>query len=357
MNSFPIIKNLYWCLLLVLHSAAICSSDHRIGQYELIETIVNPCNSYTLINSVDFHPKENIFCVTFTQCNRIDIYKINEQENVILLQTISNPLARLNAPQHAVFSHDGKYIVAMNWVKQELSLYQLENEEYSLTPTSIIRSLKVLKNHKPHGITVSPCGRFLVIAFGASNLYPRAIALYDIGHHFVNLTLVKILQENELPSGIPKGVTFTKDGKCLVVSFADPDSLAIYDIAKNKMKVSLKLKQIVTGNATDISRPEDIKISSDGNFCAISNSDKKSVSFFPFDSIENRILNNKPSLILKDEKANFAFPHGLAFSPDGSYFVVTQFGEIEALDNGDVKWSSQAPPDKAKIHIFKIKRP
>jgi DNA-binding beta-propeller fold protein YncE len=309
-----------------------------------VASAANPTNCYSLINSVDFHPTRNLFCITCTHGNEIILYEIDEEGSPRIVQRINNPSAQLSEPQHAVFSPDGEKIVVVNWTNQTLAIYPCEeNGFYRTAPIAVIPHPARLPHHKPHGMAFSPSGHFLAIAYGAANYHGRAIAL------FKECELVSVLEE-ELP-GIPKGITFSPDGASLLVTFADQNSLVIFDLVDGT--ICPIPKQIIQGPETLISRPEDVKISPDGALCAVSNSDQHTISFYSFDKVLNRVAQTTPCFILQNPEAGFCFPHGIAFSPDGSFLLITEFGPIRTTNEGDITWDPSMKPDLAKISIYR----
>lgn len=315
--------------------------------------VTNPCPHYSLINSVDCHPKKNLFCVTYTQGNRVVIYKNSTFGVATIVQTLSNPLARLSDPQHAVFSPNGKKLVVANWTNETVTIYETRRDGlFCEIPASIIPSPDELKGYKPHGITISPCGTFLAIAYGVTHDFGRAIAIFRMNKQGGRCKLIHALKgKNALP-GIPKGITFSPDGSCLLVTFSDLNSLMIFGFDRKNQMILPTPRQTLQGFETQISRPEDIKISPDGRYCATSNSDKHTVTFYPFDTTSNRITQSTPSYILQNPEATLCFPHGIAFSPDGRFLFITNFGPIGTTNDGGIFWSSTMQPDASKVNIY-----
>lgn len=305
-------------------------------------------HQYSLINSVDFQRQKNLFCATYTHNNKICFYEIDQNYQPHFIQSLHNPLARLSEPQHAVFSPDGEKVVVANWTNQTLTVYKRkENGLYNEIPIAIISSPSALARCKPHGITFSPCGNYLAIAYGASSKYERAIALFKArGDGF---ECVSLLKNNALP-GTPKGIEFSPDGTSLLVTFCEVNSLVIFNI--EGQTINPIPKQIIQSD--DISRPEDIKITPNGRYCAISNSDLNTISFYGFDSKSNSIPQNSPFYVLQNPDAQLHFPHGIAFSPDGSCLLATQFGAVNIDKKGDIIWNYRTLSSEAKINLYQI---
>lgn len=320
-----------------------------------IAIIENPGPDYSLINSVDHHPSKKIFCVTYTHNDKIGIYS-NEEGNIQLLQMLNNPSAALSTPQHAAFSPNGDKIIVANWINQTINFYQADNSgNFSPSPISIIQHpLELSILHKPHGVACSPCDKFLAIAYGASSLHARAVALFEMDLDGNQCHLLSLLNSPQDLPGIPKGITFSPDGTCLLVTFADVNSLLIYEIDREHKRILSAPKQIIQGEVTAIFRPEDVKISPNGKWCAISNSNMHTVTFYDYDSKKNCIVNDAPIFILQNPDSQLCFPHGIAFSPDGAFIFITEFGPIITTDEGRILWHSDMQAEKSNTKIYRI---
>ena len=315
----------------------------------LVHTLTYPAPSYSLINSVDFHPKENLFCVTHAQGNRVVLYRLNAMGIPALEQVLSNPAALLSEPQHAAFSADGTKIAVANWTNQTITIYQKGEVGFQPSPIACIPPPPSLTSKKPHGIAFSPCGNFLAVAYGAAPCYGRAIALFRVLKEGTSYELASLLEGESMLPGIPKGIAFSPDSTCLLVTFADTNQLCIFSVTSTAT-IALPPKQIVQGSESLISRPEDVKISPDGHTCAITNSDQNSVALFSFDPHTNQITLPHPISTLK---ASFCFPHGIAFSPDGKFLLITEFGSVQVSPEGNINWPGSLPATEAKVHICK----
>jgi WD40 repeat protein len=315
-----------------------------------VAIIPNKDTQYSLINSVDFHPKENIFCAAYTHNNKVCLYKIASNGKPYLTQTLCNPLAQLKQPQHAAFSPDGKKIVAANWTDLSLSIFsKMTNGLFSETPAATIYFPKALHRSKPHGIAFSPCGNYLAVACGAASGFETGIALFKSQGN--DLECISVLTHAYFMA-TPKGICFSPDGTHLLVSFCDPSFLSIYSI-ENEMLNPIP-RQIIEGINTGLSRPEDVKISPDGTYCAVTNSDKNTITFYGFNKKSNSITDAAPIWTLRNPHARLAFPHGLAFSHDGTYLAITQFGKVWITPEGNILWNKTLPPQAGTINLYRM---
>jgi DNA-binding beta-propeller fold protein YncE len=274
---------------------------------------------------------------------------INASGQPQLIQSLTNPESLLSEPQHAVFSPDGEKIVVANWTNQTLTIYKCEESGLlGKKPLAVIPAKGMLAHHKPHGMAFSPCGNLLAIAYGAESYYRRAIALFCMTR--MGCELASVVETAK----IPKGITFSPDGSCLLVTFSDANSLAIFNLDRQNQTILPIPRQIIQGAQSKISRPEDVKISPDGSYCAVTNSDQNTVTFYPFDQNSNWITQNTPSCVLQNPTSQLCFPHGIAFSPDGCFLAITQFGQISATSAGHIVWKKEMGPDQAKVHLYQI---
>lgn len=322
-----------------------------------IHVLMNTDSDPSLVNSVDFHPKDNLFCVTFTQNNSVVIYRLGKADRVSIFQVLKGDSSQLSEPQYALFSQDGRSLVVVNWYNQTFNVYLADSKGfYQEAPIAIIPFQLPTDNFRPHGMAFSPDGNYLAVAYGAAKQYSRAIAFYqvhDLGTAHVSFKLLSLLQGNEIEIGVPKGIAFSPDGSCLLVTFSETNSVIVYTIDFLNEKMTFTPRQILRGSASRLARPEDIKFTTEGNDFAVSNSNKDTITFYSFDKESNHILNYSPSYIIKNPDAQLCFPHGLAFSSDGKYLSVTQFGPV--LFDKDSYLSSWGNERKDSVVIYKLK--
>lgn len=317
--------------------------------------ISNPYSDHCFINSVDCHPNENLFCVTYTHVNKVVIYRYDLLGGIETMQVLENPTAKLSEPQHAIFTPDGEKMIVANWKNQTLTIYPRKADgEFNATPAAIIRHPVPLIGHKPHGIAISPCGNFLAIAYGATTDFKRAIAVFSVSSDGCECKLLSLIKKKEL-KGTPKGITFSPDGSCLLVTFSDTYSISLFDFDRESQMIDPIPRQIIQGQESALSRSEDIKISPNGKYCAVTNSDQQTVTFYHYDSILNYITDSVPVCILQGAEAQLSFPHGIAFSPDGTFLMVTDFGSVSSQGNGGVIWDNMTLPNQANIKLFRCR--
>lgn len=322
-----------------------------------IQMLMNTNSRPSLINSVDFHPNSHLFCATFTHNNSVVIYQLDETNVATIFQVLKGPSTKLSYPQHALFSKDGRSLIVSNWVNQTFSVYRLGAKGvYQDLPTAIFPFLLPNDNFRPHGMAFSPDGKYLAVSFGASKKHPRAVGLYkiiDLATGAPRIKLLSFLQGDEIHMGIPKGITFSPDGTCLLVTLSETNKVSIYSIDREKECILCPPRQILVGNSTLISRPEDIKFTADGDYFAITNSSQNTITFYKYDINSNVILDESPSYIIENPEAQLLFPHGLAFSSDGKYLSITQFGSVVFDENDKLISFGKKRNESVTIHRMK----
>lgn len=343
--------------LFFLMKAILCADVSMICQSP-IQVIQNMNPTPSMINSVDFHPSKNLFCTTFTHNDQIVFYQLDQKGTWNISQILQNPASKLSCPQHALFSKDGRSLVVANWSNQTFNVYAVNAEKiFDPKPIAIIPYSTDLDDsrYRPHGMAFSPDGDYLAVAYGASKLEPRAVALYQVNKlksKHVNFKLLSLLHGEEIDQGIPKGIAFSPDGSCVIVTFATTDSLAIYSIDWSDGRLVPTPRQVLSGASTRLCRPEDIKFTVNGNQCAVSNSMKNTITFYEFDRENNYFINKYPSFSLENPDAELMFPHGLAFSSNGKYLSVTQFGNVKFDQNDNLsKWAKER---RETVSVYKM---
>ncbi|MCB1114759.1 MAG: WD40 repeat domain-containing protein [Chlamydiia bacterium] len=283
--------------------------------FTLLDVVFNDHEEPSLINSVDFDPTSEVFAATFTHNQEVRIYRILEGK-IALQQVIQNPKGELKYPQHALISKDGKWLIVANWEGQTLNGYSKKGSQFSSTPSFSTSFGFKTKRLRPHGMAFSPDGKRLALAFGASTMDAKGIGFYTFEEK-KGFKPDYYLKRPELKEGIPKGVTFSPDGKSLLVTIADTHCLVVYDL--NNLNEPKKVLQ-------GLSRPEDVRFSADGTYFAVTNSGNNTVSFYNWETFD-----------LKHVIDNLKIPHGLGFSPDGQSLVISQFGNVAFSKNGYIE--------------------
>lgn len=317
------------------------------------DCVSNSGRSYCLINSVAFHPRDNLVCATFTGKCLLNLYRIEESGRARLVQKLYGEETRLTVPQHAVFTPDGERLVVVNWVGETFTLYPRQADgHYAHRPVTVQGFPPSMAGYKPHGMEISASGRLVAVAYGAADSQPKALATFRYERSTDQLTLVGLVPAGNLP-GIPKGICFSPDDSHLLVTFSDAGRLGVFALDASSGAIDPVAKQTVGGAGTTLNRPEDIKPTRDGRHVIVSNSGSNNVAFFAFDAAANRFVGSTPVETMHDRPSVLDFPHGLAVSPRGEFLVVSQFGPLETTADEDIVFGADTPVRQAKLSIYR----
>lgn len=317
------------------------------------DSIQNNTWGYSLINSIAFHPHENLFCAAYSSVNQLINFGVDPFGQARVSQVVKGNDALLDGPQHVVFSRDGQKIIAVNWSSEAFTIYQRGSDGlYASRPLASTPFPAPLAGFKPHGMDVSPSGGLLAVAFGWTSSHQKTLGLFRFDGADASIHLLDAMPDHILP-GIPKGIAFSPDERCLLVTYADLNCICIYDIDPQAGRIHPVPRQRVEGEATGLCRPEDIKVARDGRSIIVSNSGADCVTFYAFDPASNRITAPLPVHALANPDADLRFPHGMAFSPNGDLLVVSQFGPLPVTSNGDIIFDKNTPRRQARINIYR----
>lgn len=207
------------------------SRDHSNLNFELTQILPFTDSDRSLINSVAFHPESQLFCVTFSHNNKVIIYAMDSLGQSKILQTLEGVNSELNFPASAVFSYDGKSLIVANYGNKNFTVYPLQsNGLYQNFPAQRYR---FDEKFRPHGMKISPDGNYLAVTYCSYQKNPKAIEIYKINHldsNEVTLKKISVLQNEEINKAVPKGVAFSPDGSCILVTFSRNNSIAVYEI-------------------------------------------------------------------------------------------------------------------------------
>lgn len=319
---------------------------------ELANDCITNSRVYCLINSVAFHPGQDLLCATFSTKSQLILYTVDATGRARVLQKIGGPGTGLANPQHAVFSADGRRIVAVNWSAENFTVYaQAAGGNYAAVPIATTSFPPQMAGYKPHGIDLCPHGELLAVAFGASTREPKALAMFRFEPESGALRLTHLTAPHALP-GIPKGICFSPDGRQLLATFSDVNCIAIHAVDRPRGAIAATPSQVLQHPDTGLARPEDIKFSRDAAHVIVSNSGSDTVDFYRFDAAAGRIAQAAPVFTLRHRPSGIEFPHGLAVSPSGAHLVVSQFGHLPQTEDEDIVFSNRTPTRQAKIWIF-----
>ena len=233
--------------------------------------------------NLDFSPRLGL--VAISNANRLSLFRFAEETGELDAQPSSVLSIKHDITTHGIgFAPSGRFLCYTTIGKPGVTgVFRLEKEEgdrITGTETDVLHN--TLWPQVPKGVAVSPCEQFIAICFG-----PNAGI------------------EREDFNGTVAIYRFHRDGKI------DPDP------------ISVKSEEL------GLQCAEDIKFATDGSFVSITVQVTNEVLFVPFDRQSGQLSDQISRL--SNPTAELDFPHGVAFSPNGKYMAISNYGSDRIL--------------------------
>lgn len=252
-----------------------------------------------------------------------------ERRAFTLLQTLVDPPG-LTWPENLAFSPGEDLLAITNSIDGVVNLFAVAANTHTIvTPAAI--SITAEDGVNPHGVSFSPCGRFLVYSTVES---PGSLRCFRLGPEpdgRLEATPQQVLTNRFHPMK-PKGVAFASDGRHVVVSYgpnaerqshgAEPGFLASYafDPATGLSSGPVWIRVQELG----LECLEDVSIYPDASRLVVTDQGADRAAVVEFDAATGAI--GKVTGTLVNPEARLSFPHGNAVSPDGRYLAIANYG-------------------------------
>lgn len=330
------IKNVFLCALLPSLLSVVPLYPFSIVPKPL-QSLYNPHKKYGRISGVDFHPSGKQYAITYRGNSDVAIYDLADNGTKSChRQTLKSKHPNLTMPHGIAYHPTGKFLAVSYFIndkpKYAIALYKYDKKQDKFLNSPIVFIPPAeLKVWAPHGIAFSPQGDCLAVTYCDHNIkkgYEDKLVLhpFDVATgtlHAKPFAIIPLTTPVSFKLPNPKGITFSRDGAHIVVTMGDTDTVVVYNVDKTTYHVNPTPQQSIQAN---LSRPEDVKFSSDGNYIAVTNSTNATVTIYGWDKTQSRIVPEYPLYTLKNPEAEIFFPHGIAFSPQGSLMAVTHYG-------------------------------
>lgn len=275
-----------------------------------------------------FQENQNIFAVGM-QSSSIQIYRFSDgSEQLTPLKTFTNSDGiDLNRPENISISKNEKWIAIPNMASGKVQLYQTHvNNFLSLPPIATIQDSKV------HGVQFSSDNQFLTYVTFASKYSNSKICTYRIKpkkNGKIDFQLTQAIP-NPFQGLKPKSIAFSKDNRYVVIGFCIELSgkeggaqglIASYAFDHTTGTISDSPITVID----DIFSAETVAFSHDYT------------SVYAVDQVKDRVTGHEfnPStgalgkswIALKNPESQLSLPHGIAFSSNGKYVAVSNYGD------------------------------
>lgn len=240
----------------------------------------------------------------------------------------------LNHPENLEISPDGIWL-AMSQGGGTTDLFLIDIDNNLVYPTGI--SLCCSDKDWTHGVAFSNNQTFLAsTSIGDSS----CICIYKFTNGSFEMHQVL---ENQIRPLEPKGVAFSPDNRFLAACYCQTigTNKTCHPEAQLEIYCFDPVTQLFDPNPVSVFRKtpgnmETIKFSKDGSYLLSTDQVLDEVYLHRFDLSTGMLLDSE--VLLDNPTAELNFPHGLAFSNDGKYLAVTNYGDdritIYEITNG-----------------------
>jgi WD40 repeat protein len=371
--------------------------------YRIAEILPND-GALSMVNEVSFHPSGSYFAATYETINEVRIYDSCTRK---LLRVLRNPESQLDGPHGVVFTD--KYLLVAN-VHNRTRPGTINVYRNGGTPTRPIQTFQSPFNHlhEPHSLAIR--NGILVITY-CENLEPSG-AIVSYGFNEETGQIIGVLDKTEAwfsKYGDSKGICFNADGTKILVTFesdtylsaigricslfsSDKGMPTLHKLSKYSSKAVDKiLRKSQSFASTLIKMSTSVSAETEKPNSRISTPTKNGIAVFsitpqgkiarsPQHVVEQKkkcrlegldifdttcaitdLINQ--SLLLHDlrQDPNFrnpvqtvnlgnAAPHGVKFSPDGRWLIVSCLGL--KIVNQEPQFFDWEAPREDKIIVF-----
>lgn len=239
-------------------------------------------------------------------------------------------MAGLAHPENLAFSPDGDLLAITNAEDGgSVNLYGVGRDTHLIDPTPVV-TIKGAEGVNGHGVSFSPCGRFLAFTTVED---PGRLRLYRVGRDAHGRVEAVSFQdaENRLAPLKPKGIDFAPDGRVAAVCYApnagpeqrEPHGLlAIYPFSA---ATGLDAEPLGEGSPRRACAPDDVRFCPDGSHLLLTNQNLDTAEIVAVDRETGKLRGRR--VTLANPQARLSFPHGAAVSRDGAYLAIASYGD------------------------------
>jgi len=246
-----------------------------------------------------------------------------------LLQTLVD-LPGLDRPENLAFSPDGDLVAITNSIDGAVNLFAVAADTHTIA-SSAAATIRAEAGINPHGVSFSPCGRFLLYSTVESPGSLRSFRLLRRPDGGLEVSPLQV-QPNRFGPLRPKGVAFAPDGRRLVVSYgpnaekhshrAGPGFVASYAFDPRTGFGPGPIFVRVQGLGLECI--EDVNVHPDASHLVVNDQAGDRAAVIAFDAATGAI--GEVTAMFSNPQARLSFPHGNAVSADGRYLAIANYG-------------------------------
>jgi len=226
----------------------------------------------------------------------------------------------------------------------------------SRIPTAYVTGKKS-QLYTPESISFNPTGELIAVCNAGND----SISFYNKSSSgtFKN-TPCLVLSDPEILQYVHDSA-FSPCGNYLVAVGERSQSLIMYSIHKTHEHIDAKLMWSVKGEHYKLGYPAGIAFHPSGEWIGVANRSKNGITIYRKDCRKGQ-FDTTPAHILSEDylaKYNLSAPHGLTFSPDGNFLIITHKrffrtgqGDDKKSSISIFKWSSDKGLENSPSPLF-----
>lgn len=262
--------------------------------------------------------------------NAFHAYRWDSRTNRLELVQTETQMEGMDWPENVACSPDGSLLAITNGRNGTVHLYAIDRETH-VVGRMPVASIQCSGDVNTHGLSWSPCGRFLAFTTVDDPSYIRVHQMVRAGEGEIQSIALQAIK-NTLHPLKPKGIDFSPDGRFVAICYAHNAGaragttggmLAIHSFSAQS---GLRRRPVSSGGPElGISNPDDLSFFPDGAHIIVTNQDIDTAVIVDIDRATGAL--GKRGTTLANPGARLSYPHGTAVSRDGKYLAITNYGD------------------------------
>lgn len=261
----------------------------------------------------------------------IHVYRFDSNDKTLTLVQSLNGATGLAGPENLAISPNGRLLAITDSRDGVVKLFSIDRQTHHIDSNPQV-TIKHDEDEVAHGISFSPCSRFLAYTTVDE---PGQIRIYRIVQNESGIIAEPFQQIENTHSPLkPKGIDFSPDGSSLVVCFGPNagftprrgrgrGTLMLYAFDERRgispMPLSIGSKRL------KLMSPDDVKFLACGDQVVVTQQATDKVATVAVESSGKKL--GKQTLVLQNPQSHLSFPHGAGVCSDGVHLAITNYGD------------------------------